>query len=108
MKTKKTLFLSASFLTMLFLISGCTKTTNDTSSLYIPSASDVTANATLQELQQGRELYVNYCNRCHGLYTPENYTPTQWKSILSNMGPRTTMTSSDILLVTKYVSKGKQ
>jgi len=40
------------------------------------------------------------------LYSPDDYTPIQWRSILPNMAPRTGMTSSEILLVTKYVTRG--
>lgn len=85
----------------------CSKN-NSSSNLYIPNAGDVTANATLSELQQGRELYINSCGRCHVLYSPDDFTPNYWKSIIPNMYPRTGMNSSQALLVTKYVCRGKQ
>jgi mono/diheme cytochrome c family protein len=91
---------------LLILVSSCKKNSSGTSSLYTPSSSDVTATATLQDLQQGRTLYMDNCNSCHGLYSPDDYTPTQWKSIISNMGPRTGMSSAQITLVTKYVTRG--
>ena len=78
----------------------------DTSSLYVPTSTDVTANATLQELTQGRALYISNCNACHSLYNPDSFTPTQWRTILSTMGPRTAMSASDIQLVTKYLTRG--
>jgi cytochrome c5 len=106
MGTKKSLILSFISLAIAVLIWGCTKTTADTSSLYTPTSSDVTATATLQQLQQGRTLYLNNCNACHSLYSPDSFTPSQWKSILSAMAPRTSLNSADILLVTKYVTKG--
>ena len=91
------------------LIGSCsTNTTTDTSSLYVPTAANVTANATLLELQQGRSLFIANCNKCHNLYSPDNYSPTQWKNILSNMAPRTGMSQAQIVLVTKYVCKGQQ
>ena len=91
------------------ILSSCTKdSTVSEGSLYTPSIADITANATLQELQQGRELYISYCNRCHGLYLPENYTPAQWKTTMISMGPKAGASSSDLLLITKYVCKGKQ
>ena len=97
------LVLSAS---LLILIMSCNKSNSGGSSLYTPTSSDVTTTATLAELQQGRTLYMNNCNSCHSLYSPDDYNPAQWKSIISNMGPRTGMSSADILLVTKYVSRG--
>jgi mono/diheme cytochrome c family protein len=96
------------FIVILFLVGSCKKDLGGSGSLYTPTSADVTANATLAELQQGRTLYLNNCGVCHGLYMPENYTPAQWKSILGNMAPRTSMSASQVQLVTKYVSKGKQ
>jgi mono/diheme cytochrome c family protein len=85
----------------------CTKNGGgDTSSLYVPTSADATANATLQELTQGRALYISNCNACHQLYNPDNFTSGQWRSIVSNMGPRTSMSSAEIQLVTKYVTRG--
>jgi len=92
----------------LFLSGGCKKDPGGSGSSYTPTTADVTATATLAELQQGRTLYLNNCNNCHALYMPEAYSPSQWKTVLGLMAPKTGMTSSQILLVTKYVSKGKQ
>jgi len=92
---------------VLVIIAGCSKSNTAGSSLYTPTSTDVTSKATLIDLQQGRTLYINNCNACHGLYSPDDYTPAQWKSILSNMGPRTSMSASDISLVAKYLSRGQ-
>ena len=108
MKTLKHYLIVFPSFIILLLIGGCTKNNIDTSSLYLPTNADVTLNATLPELQQGRDLYINNCGRCHGLYSPDNYTPSQWKTILSRMAPNTSMSTTEIQLVTKYVSKGKQ
>jgi mono/diheme cytochrome c family protein len=63
--------------------------------------------ATLSDLQQGRTLYISHCGQCHDLYLPENFSASQWRSILPNMAPRTSLTSAEVQLVTKYVTKGK-
>jgi len=85
----------------------CSNQLTDTGNLYLPTPSDVTSNATLDELTQGRSLYIDNCGRCHGLYTPESFSSSQWKSIMNQMAPKTRLTSSEITLVSKYVSKGK-
>jgi hypothetical protein len=108
MKTIKSPLFVVISLVILMFIEGCSKSTSDSGSLYIPTTDNVTANATLQELQQGRVLYINNCGNCHGLVSPDNYAPPAWKSILNSMGPKTSMSSSEIILVTKYVSKGNQ
>lgn len=108
MKTLKSYSVMIFSLGLFIIISGCTKKNADTGSLYVPSSADITVNATLTELQQGRDLYINNCARCHSLYSPDNYSPAQWKAILGSMAPKTSLSSSQVLLVNKYVSRGKQ
>jgi hypothetical protein len=107
MKNDNLIFLS--LLSLIFFISvvSCKKDIVSPNSLYTPTSADVTATASLLDLQTGRTLFINNCGQCHNYYAPENYSPSQWTSILNSMGPRTGMTQSEIQLVKKYVSKGK-
>ncbi|MDP2337410.1 MAG: cytochrome c [Bacteroidota bacterium] len=77
------------------------------SSAYVPTASDVTASATLSQLQQGRSLFLSRCGNCHGLPSTDSYTSSNWSYIVSNMAPRAGLSSTDAALVLKYVTKGK-
>jgi hypothetical protein len=106
MTMKKFCYLQVLLIGTLILTGGCTKTGGDTSSLYTPTSADVTATATLQELQQGRILYIDNCNACHQLYSPDRYTPSEWRNILNGMSPKTGISSSEVQLVTKYVTRG--
>jgi hypothetical protein len=106
MRMKSHNFKYGIFAIVVILLSGCSKS-NTSGSLYTPVSSDATSTATLDELLQGRTLYINNCNACHALYSPDDYTSSQWKTIMGSMGPRTSMSSSQILLVTKYVTRGK-
>jgi len=106
MKAKNVMILQAAVAMVIMALSGCSKSGTDTSALYVPKSSDVTATATLQELQQGRVLYIDNCGKCHGFYNPDGFTPTQWRSVLSSMAPKTSMTGSEVNLVTKYVTRG--
>jgi len=96
------------FFGMLLSFGACKKNTVDTSGLYVPTSADATASATLQELQEGRILYMDNCNACHSLYSPDSYSTAQWKSVMNSMAPKTSMSASDIQLVTKYLCRGKQ
>jgi hypothetical protein len=107
MKNKKNFQLALMAIIGLVLIISCKKNTPDPSSLYIPTSSDVTATATLAELQDGRVLYIDNCGACHGYYLPESYTPSRWRSIMPSMSPNTSMSASEVGLVTKYVCKGR-
>ena len=106
MKLRKFECLAIILFAIIILGAGCTKNGGDTSSLYVPTSSDVTSTATLEELQQGRALYIDNCNACHGYYNPDNYSPSQWRNILGNMAPRTSMSSPEVNLVTKYLTRG--
>jgi mono/diheme cytochrome c family protein len=89
-------------------LTGCKKDTGTTTdSLYVPTSADVTTTATLTDLQQGRELYISNCGGCHSLYSPDKYTASQWRNIMPNMTPNTNLSSAQVQLVTKYVTKGK-
>jgi len=50
---------------------------------------------------------MNSCGACHGLYSPDNFTSSGWTSVLSNMLPRTGLSTSDGALLKKYVTRGK-
>lgn len=90
-----------------FSIVSCSKSSGS-SGPYVPTASDVTANATLTQLQQGRTLFINNCGLCHALPNPDDYSVSGWNSILSVMAPRTSMTPSEVTLVGKYVTRGQE
>ena len=92
---------------VLSLLLACSKQTPDTSNLYSPDTPDVTSKATLAELQQGRTLYINNCGQCHGLHSPDEYSPNSWINVLGNMAPRTGMTAAQVNIVDKYLSRGK-
>ncbi|MDD2799551.1 MAG: cytochrome c [Bacteroidales bacterium] len=98
-------WLAVTFCTTL-LLSSCSQS-KSSGNLYTPSASDVTATATLSELQQGRSLYINNCGSCHSLYSPDDYAAANWRVIVTNMKANTTLTQPQADLVTKYVSRGK-
>jgi mono/diheme cytochrome c family protein len=95
----------AIFLLVFALSVSCSK--KPSGNLYTPSASDATSTATLADLQQGRDLYINNCGRCHGLYSPDDFTPGRWKSIIPGMAQSTSLTSAQTILVTKYVTRGQ-
>lgn len=40
---------------------------------------------TLQELQQGRALYVKKCAGCHNLHRPDTYSSEEWSYWIDQM-----------------------
>jgi hypothetical protein len=92
----------------IFFLASCSKDSpGNTSALYVPAAGDATANATLQELQQGRVIYIDNCGSCHSLYTPDEFSASQWSGIMNSMAPKAGLSSGDKALALKYVTRGK-
>ena len=90
---------------VLALVWSCTKQ-NDTGYLYVPTEADTTATASLKDLQAGRTLYINNCGSCHYLYSPDDFSSQSWKSIIPTMAPRTSLSSSQVSQLTKYLTRG--
>ena len=95
------------FLGSLLFFSSCKKDTITPSSVYVPTAADVTTTATLAQLQQGRTIFVSSCGQCHGLYSPDSYSASSWQSIVPNMAARAGLSAANANLVLKYVTRGK-
>jgi len=91
---------------VILLMTSCKKDNVAPVGLYTPTTSDVTAKATLSELQQGQNIYVNKCGSCHRLYSPDDFSTTNWKSVMSSMAPQAGLSSSESALVLKYVTRG--
>jgi len=93
---------------IILFVSSCKKDLlTATDSLYVPTTIDVTATATLTDLQNGRTLYLNRCGSCHNLYSPDSYSSANWSSILASMAPKAGLSSTEKSLVLKYVTRGK-
>jgi hypothetical protein len=102
----KSFLILAGFSSMLAV--SCSKDNKvSTGGLYVPAAADTNANATLQELQQGRVLYIDHCASCHNLYSPDDYSASQWPQLLSGMASRAGLSGGNTLLVKKYLTRGK-
>jgi hypothetical protein len=105
-RMKKNLFGLLSFIFLLIFCNACNKDNLSLDNLYVPSASDVTTNATLEDLQKGRSLYINSCGACHNIPSPDSYSVNDWHSILSSMVPKTNLSTANAALVNKYVTRG--
>ena len=76
-----------------------------TSQLYVPTAKNVNKvePATLAELQQGHDLYVNNCGKCHKLYSPGSQSNLEWKRALEVMIPKAKLDSKQSYLIYSYL-----
>ena len=72
--------------------------------LYVPTETDATASSvSLQNLQKGRELYVNSCASCHGLKDPSKLTKEKWEKVMVSMQKKAKIDDSKKQLILQYV-----
>lgn len=73
--------------------------------IYTPTEANVNKRepATLAELQQGHDLFVKNCGRCHKLPRPESHSAQQWTKVLDKMGPKAKLDKDQVSLVYKFV-----
>ncbi|MCB0834974.1 MAG: hypothetical protein KDC45_16010 [Bacteroidetes bacterium] len=84
-------------LLVLVLCSGCAV------ALYKPTAEHVSPDTTLEELVEGRRLYVSNCSSCHALRLPEKYDEETWRKEIDEMGQRAELDQDTKALILKYL-----
>ena len=75
-----------------------------TPALYIPSEKNVPAGANLEELKEGRSLYVDHCGSCHRLHLPTEYSVESWKTKLIEMQKKAKISDREKNLIFGYVT----
>lgn len=90
------------FIIPLFLFLACAP------ALYIPTADQAAeAGITLEELQRGRQLYIDNCGSCHMLYLPKQFTAEHWKNEIDSMRTRVSITEREKQLIVDYLLSGR-
>ncbi|MFZ4546402.1 MAG: hypothetical protein ACOYN4_03150 [Bacteroidales bacterium] len=76
-----------------------------TSQLYVPSEKNVdkVMPATLVELQQGHDLFINNCGKCHKLPKPGSKSDIGWKKTLEVMAPKSKLNGDQSYLIFRYL-----
>jgi hypothetical protein len=75
-------------------------------SLYLPTPEYVTTEATLEQLNAGREVYVRNCSSCHNLHTPKQFSANRWAEILPTMQQKAKISNEERELIRKYIHAG--
>lgn len=99
-------FQHATFLIVPFVITliltGCV------SSLPTPRKEDLKQDlfdtVGLNELFDGRTLYITKCSGCHSLYLPTQYSSSSWDTILTVMNPKAKVTNDEALRIRMYLT----
>lgn len=56
------------------------------------------------KIAEGKTIYENACNKCHGLFEPSKHTDEEWINTLSRMAPRAKLTNDQHQMVYDYLS----
>ncbi len=59
-------------------------------------------------LDQGREILVTACTKCHGIRTPSDYTLREWQGYLSEMAPKAELNEDQVALLLRYVTVARE
>lgn len=55
-------------------------------------------------IAEGEKLYTARCGKCHELHKPEEFTASEWPSILRSMAPKAKLNQSMKDMVMAYVT----
>jgi hypothetical protein len=69
----------------------------------VPSSADVKAQYSTTQLDQGKMIWQDHCNKCHKLFEPGSRSPEKWNSVLKIMIPRARLNMADAQLVRAYL-----
>ena len=70
----------------------------------MPSAENITDPHVLNELTQGRKLYIQSCGSCHNLYVPDRFPDAHWVAEMDSMKVAAKITDEQAELILKYLT----
>lgn len=78
--------------------------------LYKPTMADSQkTGVSLDSLNLGRKLYVNYCGSCHTLFLPSKFTKTKWSEVMPKMQKKAKCNDREAVLITNFlIARSKQ
>lgn len=100
---KKIIVTSALGAFVIFMANCSPKVAESVTAGPVPTSAEVKAQYSATQLDQGKMVWQNNCNKCHKLFAPESRDPEHWNKILKRMIPRAKLNASDAQLVRAYL-----
>ncbi|MHC4473261.1 MAG: hypothetical protein ACYTDY_02740 [Planctomycetota bacterium] len=72
------------------------------------SSGEMSVEAEADALSQGRTVFLKGCAECHRYYWPEEYTATEWRELLPEMGGRTGLANDELRALTMYLATASE
>lgn len=60
-------------------------------------------DASLESLEQGRQLFLTNCHRCHSYPDRTAYTAEEWPALVRRMGRKAHLSDAEATLVLRFV-----
>lgn len=60
-------------------------------------------DASAESLEQGRQLFLTNCHRCHSYPDRTAYTAGEWPSLVRRMGRKAHLSDAEAMLVLRFV-----
>lgn len=86
------------------LLTGCISSIPIVSEIDVSKAQMQWNGVTLEQLRSDRELYIVKCSGCHSLYKPDQFSDTEWNSILPTMNIKSKLSSVESEQIKRYLS----
>lgn len=69
----------------------------------IASAQSRWPNTSAEELEQGRQLFLNHCNTCHSYPDRAAYSEAEWPGLARRMGKKADLKEAESELVLRFI-----
>ena len=60
-------------------------------------------DSTLEQLEQGRDVFASRCSGCHALPLPDSKSEAEWKKVLDEMAAEAKLTAGERVLVERFL-----
>jgi cytochrome c5 len=72
----------------------------------VPETKPVATKVTMltRELYESKNLYENSCNKCHKLYSPNEFSKDEWPKILHKMQRKAKLDDSQLSGIQDYIN----
>ena len=88
---------------MIVFLTQCTTT----SKISEPTADNIRAGYSLDEVLKGKQLFTAKCEQCHRLYSPSKHDDNGWTATLNRMQPKAKISDDEKSLIFKYLTSAK-
>lgn len=89
------------------LLAQCTPKTSSnmasTNATAEKKVADIKQKYTQQQIDEGKTISINSCNKCHQYHEPQEFSVAKWERVLTQMIPKAKLNETDGGMVSAYI-----